>query len=296
MSINRQYVAIMLIFDQILEIILNRNDHFERLGENMQEDRKGEIIKLLSTRGYMTVEELAEQLYVSGPTVRRCLQTLAEEGRIKRIHGGASYIGRDSYEWTLDMRSRVNPREKRVIGKLAAELVGEGNHIFLDAGSTCHFLAKELDPSMKMTVLTNSIPTIMELSGHKNCQIESPCGQYYPSHTSFFGEESAQFIRKRHADYYFATSTAMDSRNGVSVRSLVEVSVKQAMRDCADCMVLLMDHTKMETTDYYHLFDFSQVDILVTDAPLPDSMREACERDGVEVILPCVSVPVPMTQ
>ena len=296
MSINRQYVAIMLIFDQILEIILNRNDHFERLGENMQEDRKGEIIKLLSTRGYMTVEELAEQLYVSGPTVRRCLQTLAEEGRIKRIHGGASYIGRDSYEWTLDMRSRVNPREKRVIGKLAAELVGEGNHIFLDAGSTCHFLAKELDPSMKMTILTNSIPTIMELSGHKNCQIESPCGQYYPSHTSFFGEESAQFIRKRHADYYFATSTAMDSRNGVSVRSLVEVSVKQAMRDCADCMVLLMDHTKMETTDYYHLFDFSQVDILVTDAPLPDSMREACERDGVEVILPCVSVPVPMTQ
>lgn len=252
----------------------------------MQEDRKGEIIKLLSTRGYMTVEELAEQLYVSGPTVRRCLQTLAEEGRIKRIHGGASYIGRDSYEWTLDMRSRVNPREKRVIGKLAAELVGEGNHIFLDAGSTCHFLAKELDPSMKMTVLTNSIPTIMELSGHKNCQIESPCGQYYPSHTSFFGEESAQFIRKRHADFYFATSTAVDSRNGVSVRSLVEVSVKQAMRDCADCMVLLMDHTKMETTDYYHLFDFSQVDILVTDAPLPDSMREACERYDVEVILP----------
>ena len=265
---------------------MNRNDHSERLGENMQEDRKGEIIKLLSTRGYMTVEELAEQLYVSGPTVRRCLQVLADEGRIKRIHGGASYIGRDSYEWTLDMRSRVNPREKRVIGKLAAELVGEGNHIFLDAGSTCHFLAKELDPSMKMTVLTNSIPTIMELSGHKNCQIESPCGQYYPSHTSFFGEESAQFIRKRHADYYFSTSTAVDSRTGVSVRSRVEVSVKQAMRDCADCMVLLMDHTKMETTDYYHLFDFSQVDILVTDAPLPDSMREACERYDVEVILP----------
>ena len=265
---------------------MSRNDHFRKLGENMQEDRKSEIIRLLSTRGYMTVEELAEQLYVSGPTVRRCLQTLAEEGRIKRIHGGASYIGRDSYEWTLDMRSRVNSREKRVIGKLAAELVGEGNHVFLDAGSTCHFLAKELDPSMKMTVLTNSIPTIMELSGHKNCQIESPCGQYYPSHTSFFGEESAAFIRTRHADFSFATSTAIDSRTGVSARSLVEVSVKQAMRACADCMVLLMDHTKMETTDYYHLFDLSQVDILITDVPLHDSMREACERNDVEVILP----------
>jgi len=51
-------------------------------------------------------------------------------------------------------------------------------------------------------------------------------------------------------------------------------------------MVLLMDHTKMETTDYYHLFDFSQIDILVTDVALPDAMREACERYDVEVILP----------
>ena len=41
---------------------MNSNDHFEGLVENMQEDRKSEIIKLLSTRGYMTVEELAEQV------------------------------------------------------------------------------------------------------------------------------------------------------------------------------------------------------------------------------------------
>lgn len=99
--------------------------------------------------------------------------------------------------------------------------------------------------------------------------------------------ESTAFVSNIElADFYFATSTAIDSRNGVSVRSLAEVSVKQAMRDCADCMVFLMDHTKMETTDYYHLFDFSQVDKLVTDAALPDAMLEACERYDVEMILP----------
>ena len=66
----------------------------------------------------------------------------------------------------------------------------------------------------------------------------------------------------------------------------MQFRIGQQKQAAALRMVLLMDHTKMETTDYYHLFDFSQVDILVTDAALPDAMREACERYDVEVILP----------
>lgn len=39
MSINRQYVAIMLIADQEQGIILIINNHFERSGEKMQDGR-----------------------------------------------------------------------------------------------------------------------------------------------------------------------------------------------------------------------------------------------------------------
>ena len=82
-------------------------------GGLMYDERKKEILKLLAARGYMTVEELAQHLYISEPTIRRNLHNLAKEGVIKRINGGASYIGRDSYEWPFDMRMRSCRRIRR---------------------------------------------------------------------------------------------------------------------------------------------------------------------------------------
>ena len=104
------------------------------------QERKQQILVLLSAEGYMTVEDLAERVYVSVPTIRRDLAALAEEGSIRRVHGGASHVSRESYEWPFDLRDRVNLPEKSVIGKLAAKLVKDGDHIFIDSGSTCHFM------------------------------------------------------------------------------------------------------------------------------------------------------------
>ena len=251
----------------------------------MYDERKKEILRLLSTRGYMTVEELAQHLYISEPTIRRDLRNLDREGVIKRIHGGASYIGRDTYEWPFDMRTRVNLTEKRKITKVAADLIGDGDHIFLDAGSTCSFLSEVLDPSLRITIVNNCFPTIQKLSENTHFTLECPCGQYVPSHVGIFGEEAELFIRKRHADYYFASAAGVNARSGVTVRALVEMSVKRAMLENADCMVLLVDHSKMGVNNYYQCFEISEIDILITDAPLPEDLAEACYKKGVEVII-----------
>ncbi|MCR4890789.1 MAG: DeoR/GlpR family DNA-binding transcription regulator [Lachnospiraceae bacterium] len=250
----------------------------------MSEDRKKEIRDLLSARGYMTVEELSKQLFVSVPTIRRDLNELSRKGLVKRVHGGASYVGKDSFEWSLDLRNRVNLGEKKRIGQKAAELIEDGNHLFLDAGTTCHFLARALKPSIKISVLTNSIPTMQKLSENKNIIIECPCGLYVPSHLGIFGDEAASFIQTRHADFYFATATGFHEETGVTLRTRLEISVKQAMRKNSDCMVLLLDHSKMGIKNYYHTFDFSQIDILITDAPLSASLAEKCADQGVDVI------------
>ena len=251
----------------------------------MHGERKEKILRLLAGRGYMTVEELAGQLYVSEPTVRRDLVSLAKEGAVRRIHGGASYIGRDTYEWPFDMRTRVNLTEKRRIAREAARLVGDGDHIFLDGGSTCSFLAETLDPSLRLTLLNNCFPTIRQLSENRHFTVECPCGQYVPSHVGVFGEETEMFIRRRHADYYFASAAGLDVRAGVTVRALVEMSVKRAMRENADCTVLLLDHSKMGVRNYYQVFSLAEIDILITDMPLPEDLLAQCAKEDVEVIV-----------
>ena len=51
-------------------------------------------------------------------------------------------------------------------------------------------------------------------------------------------------------------------------------------------MILLMDHSKMGESNYYHVFDFEEIDVLVTDRPLPGDMAERCAAAHVEVLTP----------
>ena len=250
------------------------------------QERKKQILALLSSHGYMTVEELARRVYVSIPTIRRDLAVLAKEGSVRRVHGGASHVNQESFEWPFDLRDRVNLPEKRVIGNLAAKLVKDGEHIFIDSGSTCHFMVEAFAAEIHLTALSNCIPTIQALSAFPNITIECPCGEYVPSHVSIFGSEAAEFIRTRWAQYYFASATGMDLKSGVNVRTLMDMPVKKAMRERAEKMVLLMDHTKMGEANYYTVFGFSEIDILVTDRPLPPEIADRCAREKIAVITP----------
>lgn len=250
------------------------------------QDRRKKILALLNERSYMTVEELAQQIYVSVPTIRRDLKSLAEEGIIKRVHGGASHVSRDSFEWPFELRNRVHLREKRIIGKLAASLLNEGDHIFIDSGNSCRFMAEELSPDLRITALSNCVPTLQALSRLPNATIECPCGQYVPSHLSIFGDDAAAFIRTRCANYYFASAVGLDLRAGVNLRTSLDISVKKAMRAQSDKMDLLMDHSKMGEANYYRVFDFSEIDILITDCPLPQELAERCQQEKVQVITP----------
>ena len=52
-------------------------------------EREGDLLEYLRGRGEVSVSELSGVLYVSEPTVRRDLASLAAEGKLHRTHGGA---------------------------------------------------------------------------------------------------------------------------------------------------------------------------------------------------------------
>lgn len=55
-------------------------------------ERRALIVDLTQTRGTVRVEELIEALGVSGATVRRDLEALAEDGLVEKFHGGVSAV------------------------------------------------------------------------------------------------------------------------------------------------------------------------------------------------------------
>ncbi len=252
----------------------------------IQEDRRNQIITLIRNEGYVSVEDLAHRLYVSEPTIRRNLSLLEKEGVVRRTHGGAVYVENSSRIWPLNMRNKVNLQEKECIGKLAATILQENDHIFIDTGSTAYCFAKALDPAMRLTISTNGLPVAALLSQQKAKTVECPGGFLDSLDGAFFGEETIDFIHRRHAQYFFASTGSMSSRYGAMGFDSKGMAAKHAFARQADKTVLMMDHAKEEQVSYYRVFPWDEIDILVMDREPCESIRECCEKNGIRIMVP----------
>src|SRR5262252_5366825 len=104
-----------------------------------------ELVQLIRNRGQVTVNELASYFDVSGDTVRRDLDLLASQGLLKRTHGGAvaidNLVQRDS---TFMQRMSTRVPSKKRIARAASQLIGDGETLLLNGGSTTRLFAAEL--------------------------------------------------------------------------------------------------------------------------------------------------------
>src|SRR3984957_8036244 len=112
-----------------------------------------ELVELVRARGQMTVNELSIHFAVSGDTVRRDLDLLASQGLLRRTHGGAVAMDNLVHEdspFTQRMATRVPA--KRRIGRAASRLIGNGETLLINGGSTTKFFAAELTEKRNLTV------------------------------------------------------------------------------------------------------------------------------------------------
>ena len=97
--------------------------------------------------------QLAAEFGVSEDAIRRDLRALAAEGLCRRVYGGALPLP----VRPLSARLGEGVDAKRALAARAATLVGRGELVFLDAGSTHVALVDALPEDLGLTVATNSI-------------------------------------------------------------------------------------------------------------------------------------------
>lgn len=147
--------------------------------------RRDIIIEALNARGYISIEELAQLLYVSLATVRRDLNELENEVLLKRTYGGASFILQDCMIVSGDYRTNFNSDEKIKIGKKATELV-------------VVWFAKQLANKINLHVLTNNVSIAQILA--KESTNEITCDTYNYKHGSIYGSDAASYVHQRHSE------------------------------------------------------------------------------------------------
>ena len=101
-----------------------------------------DILRLVNSKGSISIGELAEMTFASRSTIRRDIEKLESQGLIRRYHGGAESVL--ALNPPQIVRRHRNRAEKSLIAEKAAALVNPGSTIFIDASTTVQYMISHL--------------------------------------------------------------------------------------------------------------------------------------------------------
>lgn len=150
-------------------------------------ERRNLILEKLQTERRVVVSELSQLYEVSEETIRRDLDKLEKEGLATKSYGGAVINENVSIDLPFNIRKNQNVGGKQKMAEIVAEMVQDGDHIFLDASTTAVFIAKALKDKERLTVITNSMEILIELSDVSGWNIISTGGVMKEGYLAFLG-------------------------------------------------------------------------------------------------------------
>jgi len=249
------------------------------------EERRSRILEYLrAMQREVRVEELAEMLQVSSLTIRRDLDKLAGDSTIIRTHGGCLSVGRAALETEYHQKVGLNFDLKQAIGKEASSMLEEGDSLLLNDGSTTFHLATHLGSEKKLTVFTNSLAMITEVSRFSNVQLFILGGRYEDANYSLRGSLLEQILEKYTFDKVFLGADAVDEKGRCMVGTTEEARLTRIMLDSGRKKVLLADHTKTGAAGHCAYCSLEDFDIWITTAGLDRRLYENLSQ-YVEIII-----------
>lgn len=225
------------------------------------------IVRLVQEKGSMRVTELSVQCGVTEETIRRDLDRLESEGRLRRSHGGAVSVKQEAAsqpEIPYSQREIMNADEKRRIAEAAVRFIEPKDRILLDASTTAWYMAAKL-PDIPLTVLTNSIKVATELSQKEKIEVIVTGGKLASNSLSFVGPLAERSLESYYVDKLFLSGKGVHLERGISESNELQARVKQRMIGMADRVYLLADSSKFGVTSFTHVADLSSVHTVVTD-------------------------------
>jgi DeoR/GlpR family transcriptional regulator of sugar metabolism len=230
-------------------------------------ERQQQIRERLHRFGRVIAAELAVEFNVSEHSIRRDLAALAQAGSCKRVYGGAILLR--ASEAPLANRVLEDSSRKQRLGLAAARLLSEGQHLFIDAGSTNHAIACAIDPQLQLTIATNSPLIAVELMKLPKANIVMLGGPINPIAGGVTGLRAVQQLSQFNFDLCFLGACAIDPHNGVTASSLEDADFKRAVVAASGQTVVAVTNEKLFSIAHYQVASCGEVATLVVEHDAP---------------------------
>lgn len=249
--------------------------------------RRFEIAEFVKAKGMARIDELADQFGVSTMTIHRDLDHLHDKGMLRKVRSGAEAPPSEAFERNIELRKALNLAEKQAVARTGfAWAAGriDMQAVALDDSTTALHVLPTLLQHVPLTVVTNFLPAINELSTEPRVRLNAIGGDFVPEFSSFLGPQSTRALRDMHYDVLFMSVPAV-SRGMCFHPSSPAAELKRAFMESAELCVLLIDHTKVARRAIHRICDLVVFDAVVVDAGIDPEERQRLEDGGANVVI-----------
>ena len=250
-------------------------------------ERQRLILGEVADRPVVTVAQLVELTGASEATIRRDINALHVDGKLKKVRGGAEalhppqLVGIGGRHFSAS--EEMNAAEKRAIAQAAVDLCEDGDSIIINGGTTTFQMVAGLS-SRRMQILTNSFAIAEELVGRSRNTIVLPGGAVYREQSLILSPFDNDVTRNFYARRMFLGAQGI-GRHGVMEGDPLLIQAEQKLINQADELVLLVDSSKFARRSALILCPLDRLDVIVTDSGISARDAKMVTEAGVRLIV-----------
>lgn len=256
-----------------------------RGGAMIAAERRRKIYEAALRNGSVSVSDLAASLGVAENTVRSDLDALEQDGKLLRAHGGAVLKDHGQPAPPYSQSRVTHLREKSWIGAAAARYLPDSGTVFINAGSTTHQLALNIRETHNLQVTTNSPEIATLLTGNPSVVVDMLGGRMLRDSAETDGSLSSEALESLYWDVVFYGMTAIDAQHGITSTSLQAAMLDRQVLSHGRLIVGLCDSAKFGFYANAIVGALSLLNVLVTDAHVPEQGINMLRDQGVEVVV-----------
>ena len=250
-------------------------------------ERHKYILDKLNKYGFVRITDVANELGVTKVTIRKDVKILESKGLLYKVHGSARPANPHVADLDVHVKDNINRDAKRLIAQRAVELLDDNDSIIIASGSTIYSFAEEIKMRQwhHLNIVTPFLRLGVLLNDSEQVHVVQLGGSIHKTSLSVLGEEASRGLDDCICSKLFFGADGIDLEYGITTSTIDEAKLVRKMMKSCSRSILVVDSSKFGQRGFGRICSLEDVDVIVTDARLPEQTVALIEEAGIDLIV-----------